>query len=54
MHNILEGCWEGFGSLYQVGFFLIVAKGQTTEDARSNAGSPQHEATGAGEIYKHR
>lgn len=32
----------------------FVAKGQTTEDARSNARSPQHETTGAGEIYKHR
>jgi len=34
-------------------FFSFVAKGQSTENARSNAGSSQHETTGAGEIYKH-
>ena len=35
-------------------FFFLSAKDQTPENARSNAGSPQHEATRVGQVYEHR
>ena len=35
-------------------FFFLAAKDETSENARSNAGSPQHEATRVGQVYEHR